>query len=138
LRIDDSLLLRRILGRLVHPKSGRSYHTEFNPPKVAGFDDITGEPLERRSDDEPSTLQKRLANYHKQTAPLVSYYKTTHTHRSIDASMSPKEVSAQILRLCEPQRVGVRLWTGPLPYSLGQVTADAWNVHVHVAEPANS
>ncbi|XP_064116270.1 adenylate kinase-like isoform X2 [Macrobrachium nipponense] len=72
--IEDSLLVRRITGRLFHPASGRSYHEEFYPPKTPMTDDVTGEPLIRRSDDNPETLMRRLAAYHKQTAPLVDYY----------------------------------------------------------------
>ncbi|KAG7178100.1 Adenylate kinase-like [Homarus americanus] len=72
--IEDSLLVRRITGRLFHPPSGRSYHEEFYPPKTPMTDDITGEHLIRRSDDNPETLLRRLASYHKQTSPLVSYY----------------------------------------------------------------
>lgn len=67
------MLKRRILGRLIHPKSGRSYHEEFNPPKEAMKDDLTGEPLVRRSDDTDETLNSRLDVYHRQTAPLVCF-----------------------------------------------------------------
>jgi len=66
LTVDDSLLFKRITGRLVHPASGRSYHKIFNPPKVEGKDDITGEPLIQRSDDTEAALKKRLVAYHKQ------------------------------------------------------------------------
>lgn len=62
------------LPSLIHKPSGRSYHTEFNPPKVAGKDDVTGEPLIKRSDDNAELLKKRLAVYHDQTKPLLSYY----------------------------------------------------------------
>lgn len=75
LQIDDSLLVSRITGRLVHVASGRSYHDKFNPPKVAGKDDITGEPLIQRSDDNAETLVKRLDTYHKLTTPVVDYYR---------------------------------------------------------------
>ncbi|KAK9758861.1 Adenylate kinase, active site lid [Popillia japonica] len=72
--IDDSLLVRRITGRLIHPSSGRSYHEEFHPPRKSMTDDITGEPLIRRSDDNVEALKKRLEAYHNQTKPLVNYY----------------------------------------------------------------
>ncbi|XP_078001614.1 adenylate kinase 2, mitochondrial isoform X3 [Phascolarctos cinereus] len=72
--IADSLLIRRITGRLIHPASGRSYHEEFNPPKQHMKDDVTGEPLIRRSDDNETALQARLKAYHSQTTPLVKYY----------------------------------------------------------------
>jgi adenylate kinase len=65
-------LKRRILGRLIHKASGRTYHEEFHPPKQAMKDDVTGETLERRSDDTNETLNARLNTYHKQTKPLVN------------------------------------------------------------------
>ena len=62
-------------GRRVHNASGRSYHVKFNPPKVAGRDDVTGEPLIQRDDDKEETVKKRLDVYAAQTRPLVDYYK---------------------------------------------------------------
>lgn len=73
--VDDSEIIRRMSGRRVHLASGRTYHVEFNPPKVAGKDDITGEPLIQREDDQEETVRKRLAVYHEQTEPLISYYR---------------------------------------------------------------
>jgi len=96
LKIPDALLISRITGRLVHPASGRSYHKEFNPPKKPMTDDITGEPLIQRSDDNAETLQKRLATYHQQTGPVVDYYKKTGVWTPVDASQSPKLVWASI------------------------------------------
>jgi adenylate kinase len=61
-------------GRRVHPGSGRTYHVMFNPPKVEGKDDATGEPLIQRDDDKEETVRKRLAIYHSQTQPLIEYY----------------------------------------------------------------
>ncbi|KAJ6127454.1 adenylate kinase cytosolic [Penicillium sp. IBT 18751x] len=97
LQIDDSLLVARITGRLVHPASGRSYHKIFNPPKSDMKDDITGEPLIQRSDDNAETLTKRLATYHAQTAPVCEYYKKTGIWRGIDASQEPGQVWKSIL-----------------------------------------
>ena len=74
IEVADDEILRRMSGRRVHPASGRSYHIEFNPPKVAGRDDLTGEPLVQRPDDNEETVKKRIANYHSQTKPLVNYY----------------------------------------------------------------
>lgn len=68
--IDDNLLVRRIVGRLMHPASGRTYHEEFNPPKKPMTDDVTGEALIRRSDDTAEALKKRLDAYHKQVIAL--------------------------------------------------------------------
>jgi len=84
--IEDSLLVRRITGRWIHQESGRSYHTEFHPPKVSGKDDVTGEPLVQRSDDNEATLKKRLDAYHQQTKPLVGYYLNQGILTTIDAS----------------------------------------------------
>ncbi|KAJ5539213.1 uncharacterized protein N7503_008195 [Penicillium pulvis] len=97
LQIDDSLLVARITGRLVHPASGRSYHKIFNPPQSDMKDDITGEPLIQRSDDNAETLTKRLATYHAQTAPVCEYYKKTGIWRGIDASQEPGQVWKSIL-----------------------------------------
>nr|XP_017016126.2 adenylate kinase-like [Drosophila takahashii] len=72
--IVDSLLVRQVTGRLIHLASGRSCHDEFAPPKKPMTDDVTGEPLIRRSDDNAEALKKRLEAYHKQTRPLVDYY----------------------------------------------------------------
>ncbi|TFK17397.1 adenylate kinase 1 [Coprinopsis marcescibilis] len=92
LLIDDQLLISRITGRLVHPASGRSYHKIFNPPKKAGVDDITGDPLIQRSDDNAETLTRRLKTYHTQTGPVVDYYKAKGLWHGVDASQSPKLV----------------------------------------------
>ncbi|KAJ3042330.1 adenylate kinase [Rhizophlyctis rosea] len=94
--IDDSLLVSRITGRLIHPASGRSYHKEFQPPKVPGKDDITGEPLIQRSDDNAQTLVKRLESYHKSTAPVAEYYKKKGIWKGVDASQPPEAVWANL------------------------------------------
>jgi adenylate kinase len=74
IEVDDQEILRRMSGRRVHPASGRTYHVEFNPPKVPGKDNITGEPLVQRPDDNEATVKQRTANYHAMTKPLISYY----------------------------------------------------------------
>ncbi len=72
--VDDSEIVERMSGRRVHVASGRTYHVKFNPPKVAGKDDVTGEELIQRDDDKEATVKKRLDVYHEQTEPLVAYY----------------------------------------------------------------
>ena len=67
-------IIERMSGRRSHPASGRTYHVKFNPPKVAGVDDVTGEPLVQRPDDQEETVKKRLDVYSAQTRPLVDYY----------------------------------------------------------------
>ena len=73
--VSDEEILRRMSGRRVHPASGRSYHVDFNPPKTPGKDDLTGEPLVQRPDDNEQTVKKRIETYHSQTKPLVEYYR---------------------------------------------------------------
>jgi len=72
--VPDDEIITRMSGRRVHPASGRSYHMRFNPPQVAGKDDVTGEPLIQRDDDREETVKKRLEVYRAQTRPLVDYY----------------------------------------------------------------
>ncbi len=72
--VPDSAIVERMSGRRVHPASGRTYHIKFNPPKVAGKDDATGDELIQRDDDKEETVTKRLAVYHDQTKVLVQYY----------------------------------------------------------------
>jgi len=87
--VADSEVVKRMSGRRVHPASGRTYHIVFNPPKVAGKDDVTGEDLVQRADDTEETVIQRLGVYHAQTKPLVEYYTTWH--KSGDAN-APKVV----------------------------------------------
>ena len=72
--VPDELIVDRIVGRRVHAASGRVYHIKFNPPKVEGKDDVTGEELTTRKDDQEETVRKRLVEYHQMTAPLIGYY----------------------------------------------------------------
>ena len=72
--VPDSAIIERMSGRRVHMASGRTYHLTHNPPKVAGLDDATGEPLIQRDDDKEETVRKRLEVYQRQTRPLVAYY----------------------------------------------------------------
>lgn len=94
--IEDQLLFRRITGRRVHMASGRTYHIEFQPPKVAGKDDVTGEPLEQRSDDTEAALRKRLVTYHAQTAPVLAFYQKQNLLTTLDAAQSPKDVYSRM------------------------------------------
>jgi len=74
LDVPDRVILERIEGRWVHKASGRTYNTGFNPPKRPGLDDITGEPLSKRADDNVETFRKRLETFHKNTKPMLRYY----------------------------------------------------------------
>ena len=74
IKVEDSAIVSRMSGRRAHLASGRTYHIEFNPPKVEGKDDVTGEDIVQRDDDKAETVKKRLDVYHEQTSPLVKYY----------------------------------------------------------------
>jgi adenylate kinase len=74
IEVPDATIIERMSGRRCHLPSGRTYHLKYNPPKTAGRDDLTGEPLIQRDDDREDTVRNRLAVYHAQTEPLVAYY----------------------------------------------------------------
>jgi adenylate kinase len=91
--VDDSEIIDRMSGRRVHVASGRTYHIKFNPPKIAGKDDVTGEDLIQRVDDLEETVKKRLDVYHEQTEPLINYYGTwAKSGASSGAAGAPKYV----------------------------------------------
>lgn len=104
LQIPDELLVARITGRLIHPASGRSYHKIFNPPKKSMTDDVTGEPLIQRSDDNEQTLRKRLITYHDQTGPVVDYYRKGGIWSGIDASQEPGVVWKSLLKVFDADK----------------------------------
>lgn len=102
--VPDELIVERIVGRRVHAASGRVYHVKFNPPQVEGKDDVTGEDLTIRKDDQEDTVRKRLVEYHQQTAPLVSYYQKEadvgHTqYHKLNGTRSVSEISAELARI---------------------------------------
>ncbi|MGH1538748.1 MAG: adenylate kinase, partial [Gammaproteobacteria bacterium] len=83
--VSDDEVIKRMTGRRVHPASGRTYHIVFNPPKVDGKDDETGEDLIQRDDDKEETVKERLKVYHDQTEPLINYYTTWSESSDSDA-----------------------------------------------------
>jgi adenylate kinase len=103
--VDDALIIERISGRRSHVASGRSYHIKFNPPRVPGKDDVTGEDLVQRDDDREETIRRRLEVYHAQTEPLVRYYADwaasgdalAPRYARIDGQGSVEEVRARVL-----------------------------------------
>jgi len=95
-KVPDEILVERICGRLIHAASGRSYHEKFAPPKVPGKDDITGEPLMRRKDDNAETLTKRLTAFHQQTKPVVDYYAKQGLYSPVDANQKADTVKGVI------------------------------------------
>lgn len=90
--LDDIHIIKRISGRRTHEASGRTYHVDNNPPKIAGKDDLTGEDLIQRNDDKEETVKKRLNIYHAQTTPLIEYY----THFSISGTKLKKPTYVKI------------------------------------------
>lgn len=90
--VDHEEIVKRLSGRRVHPASGRVYHVTYNPPKEEGKDDVTGEPLIQRDDDQEDTIRRRLAVYEEQTRPLVGYYSDWAEN---DADKAPEYVSVQ-------------------------------------------
>lgn len=100
-QIPDSEVVKRLSGRRIHKPSGRTYHIEFNPPKVAGKDDATGEDLIQRPDDTEEAIKNRLEVYKKQTAPLIEYYEKKDLLINVDATGSPDEVYGTVLEIVQ-------------------------------------
>jgi adenylate kinase len=107
--VPEEEIIERMSGRRVHPASGRTYHVKFNPPKTAGVDDLTGEPLVQRDDDKEETVRHRLSVYREQTRPLVDYYagraESDHKaarYRKIDGVGSLQEIRQRILQALQP------------------------------------
>ncbi|MGQ4276169.1 adenylate kinase [Pseudidiomarina sp. E22-M8] len=99
--VADDVIVERMSGRRVHPGSGRVYHVHHNPPKTEGKDDVTGEDLIIRDDDKEETVRKRLAIYHEQTEPLVSYYRKLAeqgqtTFHKIDGTRDVETISKEL------------------------------------------
>jgi adenylate kinase len=87
--VDDDEIIRRMSGRRVHLASGRTYHMVFNPPKIPGKDDPTGEELVQRDDDQEAVVKKRLSVYHQQTEPLIAYFRAW---QEADGEGAPKYI----------------------------------------------
>lgn len=109
LQIHDELLINRVTGRLIHLPSGRTYHRDFYPPKQPMKDDVTGEPLIQRSDDNIVTLKSRLKAYREQTSPVINYYKSRGIWIGLDATQNPNKVWQSIQSIfahsCEREAV---------------------------------
>lgn len=104
--VADEEIVKRLSGRRVHPGSGRVYHVIYNPPKVEGKDDESGEDLVQRDDDQEATVRKRLSIYHEQTAPLVSFYQKLEAEKGelapkyshIQGVGSLQDITSQVLK----------------------------------------
>lgn len=103
--VPDEEIVARMAGRRVHLASGRSYHVRFNPPRVTGKDDVTGEDLVQRPDDSESTVRTRLQVYHRQTSPLVAYYQrwaaagepSAPAYRKVSGIGSVEEITTRVV-----------------------------------------
>jgi adenylate kinase len=101
--VPDEVIVERMAGRRVHSGSGRVYHVVYNPPKIAGKDDLTGDELSIRPDDEETTVRKRLAIYHDQTKPLVNFYQSEArsgncSYLTIDGTKAVDKVNQMLLQ----------------------------------------
>lgn len=102
LDLDDEQIIERLCGRRMHPASGRIYHIKFSPPKTEGIDDVTGEPLIQREDDNEETARNRIAVFREQTAPLKEYYASAAQRGEIrlakgDAEGTPDEIAKRLI-----------------------------------------
>ncbi|HCM64597.1 MAG: adenylate kinase [Morganella sp. (in: enterobacteria)] len=102
--VPDEIIVDRIIGRRVHSGSGRVYHIRYNPPKVENKDDVTGDELTIRKDDQEETVRKRLVEYHQLTAPLIAYYQKDAQagdvkYTCIDGTRPVNEVSQELARI---------------------------------------
>ncbi len=99
LNVDKDIIIRRLSGRRMCKSTGKIYHLEFNPPKVDGIDDETGEKLYQRPDDMPEAIAHRLEVYKNQTEPLINYYKEKNLLIDIDGNGSPEKVLNETLKV---------------------------------------
>ena len=99
LKMDEDQLIVRVEGRKVHPESGRTYHEKYNPPKIAGRDDVTGEPLIHRDDDNKEILRTRLENYNLKTRPIYEFYNRKRILYTVDAMKRLDDVRSDIKKL---------------------------------------
>ena len=102
IHVPDEDIIERMSGRRMHQGSGRNYHIVYNPPKIDGKDDITGEDLIQREDDKPETVKDRLKVYENQTSPLINFYSKMSEqdklkYVKVSGTSSPREVSTEIL-----------------------------------------
>ncbi len=103
--VADEEIVQRMAGRRVHPGSGRTYHIAYNPPKVEGKDNVTGEDLIQRADDVEETVRKRLGVYHDQTAPLVDFYQNAEAgtrYARIEGVGSVDDIKSKVLDSLKP------------------------------------
>ena len=106
LLVPDQVIVERIEGRRIHAASGRTYHIKYHPPKLADIDDETGEPLIQRKDDKPEVVIQRLQNYHKQTIPMIDYYRRCAAsgnlvYDTVDGTLDIVKVQENIMQILD-------------------------------------
>ena len=102
INVDDQIIIKRMSGRRIHPGSGRTYHTIFNPPQIENKDDVTGEDLIIRPDDQEDTVKNRLNIYHDQTKPLINYYQNKGIVQIINGDQNIIDVRKNISVILQP------------------------------------
>jgi adenylate kinase len=104
--VPRDVLIERLAGRRVNPKTGKTYHIVFNPPKVEGICDDDGTPLIQRADDTPEAIARRLALYDQSTAPLLDFYKARGVLKQVSGEQAIDDVTADILAAVEQAAAG--------------------------------
>ena len=102
--LSEEEIIKRLSGRRMCPSTGRTYHILFNPPKVEGIDDETGEPLIQREDDKPEAIRHRLELYNEATAPLIDYYKAKDVVLDLICTNDPKETEDNFFALINDRK----------------------------------
>ena len=102
--LSEEEIIKRLSGRRMCPSTGRTYHILFNPPKVEGLDDETGEPLIQRDDDKPEAIRHRLELYNEATAPLIDYYKAKDVVLDLICTNDPKETEDNFFALIKDRK----------------------------------
>ena len=102
--LSEEEIIKRLSGRRMCPSTGRTYHILFNPPKVEGIDDETGEPLSQRDDDKPEAIRHRLELYNEATAPLIDYYKAKDVVLDLICTNDPKETEDNFFALIKDRK----------------------------------
>ena len=100
--VPDDVIIERTSGRWIHRASGRTYHSKFAPPKVAGIDDVSGEPLMQRNDDKAEVVKKRLVLFHEQIGPIKDLYKAKGQLINIDGNRKAAEITANLFAMLDP------------------------------------
>ena len=104
--VPDDAIIERIVGRRIHQASGRTYHIKYQPPKQSGKDDLTGEALMQREDDTAEVVSQRLQNYHRQTTPLIGYYRKlagsgSPVYSTVDGTLRIAKVQKKIMQILD-------------------------------------